>query len=348
METSGRLDSIDLAKFIACFFVVTIHINPLEIVPVAGTILKDAVSRMFMVFFFIAAGYLFFRRLEWAEGRNAEDSIFYQYSKRILRLLGLWTVVYLPLFLLLKWKHNERLSLTAMKDWLWEIVCIGDFYHLWFLGALLVGTGLVYVVRRMGLSSISAVVAGGVLYLLGLLGNSYDFLLDGIPTFARLKDGYLELFFTTRNGVFSAPLFLALGWQIAASKRLPLAKTAALGLGGSMALLVVEVLCLNGYTEQMELFAMSPIAVTFLLCFVLQFRVPKNSVWRTLRSYSTLIYLVHPILILAVRVAASVLRISNYDYAIHYCIVALCSLAIAAVTVQLQRKRQLIWLKYFY
>ena len=349
METAGekkQIASIDLVKFIACFFVVTIHAAPFPELPAADLFLRSVAARIFLMFFFVAAGYLFFRRLG-QMGADGEKAAFRGYLVRIFRLFALWTAVYFPFFLLLKRGELSGFGPSTLWDWLREIVFVGDFYHLWFLGALLVGTALVYGLYRAGLSpAASAAVAGG-LYLLGLLGHSYGFLLDGVPALAQLRDSYLAFFFTTRNGVFAAPVFLALGRWIAEAGRIPPEKAAAAGLAGAGALLTAEVFWLSGRTEQMELFFMLPAASALLLCLALRLPVRGGGPWRTLRSYSTLVFLIHPIMILGHSVLRGLLGLPE-SYLLRYAFVAASSLAAAAAVVRLQRTKTFAWLKYFY
>lgn len=340
-----QINSIDLLKFVACFFIITIHTDPIPGIPVASSLLQNDVSRIFLMFFFVVAGYLFFSRLENAAKRE-KNSVFRAYVMRLFQLYALWTVVYFPSFLLLNRQSLEHFEFTTIWDWLREIVFVGSFYHLWFLTALLVGTFLVYGLYRLTIPSSVAVAISSALYFVGLLGNSYAFLLNNFPALLQLRENYIELFFTTRNGLFTAPLFLSLGWWILERKSLPAIKTCMFGLGTAAILLAGEILWLSKYKTQQELFVMLPVASLFLVCIALQLQIKDLGMCKLLRSYSTLIYLVHPIIILAFRVFSSALQISNS--LIRYLIVAVGSLTVSIVTVHLQRCGKFAWLKYFY
>ena len=64
----------------------------------------------------------------------------------------------------------------------------GTFYHLWYFPACLVGALLVFLMSRfMGKRGMWALA--GVLYVLGLLGDSYYGLTQKLPALAALYAG---------------------------------------------------------------------------------------------------------------------------------------------------------------
>lgn len=346
VRINKQYHSIDLLKLIAAFFVITIHANPLAGYPVSSGILRNCIARIFLMFFFIAAGYLFFDRLQNVEKKQNE--IFRRYLFRLFRLWLVWNVIYLPFFGLLHLDDIQHFSPETLVGWLQEILFEGSFYHLWFLGALLVGTAVVYGAYRLGLSPLAGVACSAVLYLFGLLGHSYDFLLAGAPVLERVKDAYLAVFLTTRNGVFCAPLFLSLGRLTAEMERLPQRPLAGLGLGMSLLTLSGETVLIAQHSQDhLELFVMLPAASLFLFWLVLQIPLKDRPVWRKMRTYSTLIYLTHPMAILAYRILGNALGIGQW-YGLRYCFVVLLSLAAAVIVIALQRKKALSWLKVFY
>ncbi len=349
MLTKGnkQYHSIDLFKFIAAFFVITVHANPLADHPVAGGFLKNSVARIFLMFFFLAAGYLFFDRLKNVEVQQ-QNRVFKKYLARLFRLWLIWSLLYIPFFCLLHLEDILRFNLSALGAWMREIIFVGSFYHLWFLGALLVGIAIVYAFYRVGLSPAAGVACSAILYLIGLLGNSYDFLLEDLPALERVKDAYLAIFLTTRNGVFCAPLFLSLGWLTAEMDRLPRKAVAGLGLGISLLAGLGETALLTQYgQDSLELLALLPVSSMFLFWLVLQIPLKDRGIWRRLRTYSTLIYLVHPMVILVYSVLGSRLGISAW-YGVRYCFVAAVSMAFAVIVVQMQKQKAFSWLKFFY
>lgn len=99
----------------------------------------------------------------------------------------------------------------------------GTLYHLWYFPALLLGVPIARWLRRLGLRA--GLTAAGVLYLIGLGGDSYYGLAMRLPGAESLYGAVFQVFTHTRNGLFYVPLFLLLG---AAGLRLS-RRTAALG-----------------------------------------------------------------------------------------------------------------------
>lgn len=77
----------------------------------------------------------------------------------------------------------------------------GTFYHLWYFPACITGLLLVWLLRRfLPLRAVAA--AAGILYLIGLLGDSYYGLTVRIPVLSGAYDAAFQVFSYTRNGFF--------------------------------------------------------------------------------------------------------------------------------------------------
>ena len=346
---SGRqqIASIDLAKFIASFFVIIVHADPLADHVAASTVLRDGISTVWLMFFFIAAGYLFFHRLDSAEAET-RNKIALHYVLRILRLWLIWDAVYFPFFLMLHREELFRLDVPVLLSWGRELLLTGSFFHLWFLGALAVGALLTYAVYRLGAPPALAVTVSAALYALCLAWGTYSFLLPADGAARGVYEAYLDIFMTTRNGVLCAPLFLALGWAgIRIAPRFRDQRRNALLFAAAMAVVCVEVLWLQRCGAAIEMYVSLPIASLLLFLLVVNVRLPAGPLWLELRKYSTLIFLIHPIMILGYSVLRGLLGLPG-SYLLRYAFVAVSSLAAAAAVVRLQRTKTCAWLKYFY
>ena len=86
----------------------------------------------------------------------------------------------------------------------------GSYYHLRFLPALMVAVCAVYVLRRY-VSLTTTIIISALLYLIGMLGNVYPQMIGELPYIGRAYHYYIQLFVTTRNGIFFGMLFISLG-----------------------------------------------------------------------------------------------------------------------------------------
>ena len=133
---------LDLLKFICCIGIVGIHTWPFYY---AAEPLKDWFGRLcpaFVSIFFVVSSMLFWQKIEF---NNNDWGKLGHFCKRLLILLGCWSVLLLPHWLPKFIKHNPG-------DWyLWlvpKILTTGTAQGSWFIMALLYGVIICYVLNR--------------------------------------------------------------------------------------------------------------------------------------------------------------------------------------------------------
>lgn len=133
---------------------------------------------------------------------GGEGNIIKKYLLRLVRLFGVWMIIYSPLLVIrpILLSHG---SVVEMIKILQEILFKTPAY-LWYLVALMAAGLLLYWFRKRlkGFLILSI-----VLYIVGAMGNTYIRILG----LEELYSGYFRIFLTTRNGVFFAPVFVCLG-----------------------------------------------------------------------------------------------------------------------------------------
>lgn len=189
---AARIKSWDAFKWMAAFLVVAIHTSPLESVwPYGDFLLTRIAARLAVPFFFMLTGYFT------VEVRKTE-------KKLLLLYLGV-TCLYLPVQI---YKYMGGETFTAGRI-LKDIFFDGTFYHLWYLPACMLGLVLMTLFLKCGKENAMAISL--LLYVIGLLGDSYFGLVRLSPVLSKVYDGMFTCFSYTRNGIFMAPLFLLLG-----------------------------------------------------------------------------------------------------------------------------------------
>lgn len=86
--SSKNYDFVDLTKFILALLVIAIYAR----VPVAGWLGRTAVP-----YFFIMSGYFYFRKYNQLTTSSERFTHYIRYAKRIIKLLVIWNLIYLPL-----------------------------------------------------------------------------------------------------------------------------------------------------------------------------------------------------------------------------------------------------------
>lgn len=189
---AGTLAALDLFRVAAAVLVVAIHTAPLTTYSALGDFwLTRVLARVAVPFFLMVSGY-FLARKNWRTVRA--------FWKKTALLYGLCVLLYLPL---------NAYAGQLDRDFFRRIFTDGTFYHLWYFPGLLLGVPIAWALSRLGLRT--ALPLAGLLYLIGLGGDSYYGLISRIPALKMGYDGIFQVFSYTRNGLFYVPLFLLLG-----------------------------------------------------------------------------------------------------------------------------------------
>ena len=134
---TGKYNAIDLWKFIMALFVVALHVKPLEgcTITVVNK-LYDCFAAMAVPFFFLAAGFLLAKKLQYPFRFEDSNRTIKRYIKSILTLYLIWSVVYLPLAVF-HYVDEKRGPLKSALAYIRGLVLVGEHYNSWQLWYLL-------------------------------------------------------------------------------------------------------------------------------------------------------------------------------------------------------------------
>lgn len=329
MDAKQNYRGLDLFRLIAAVLVVAIHTSPLTSFSAdADFFAARILSRVAVPFFFMVTGHFVVSGF-----LNAADADrkWKRYLIKISLYYGIAVLLYLPIGIYAG--HYDDLNAYGVFRLL---VFDGTFYHLWYFPASIIGVTLVYLMsKRMRVSGMLA--AAGVLYLIGLLGDSYFGLIQKVPV---LCEGYgygFHIFSYTRNGLFFAPLFLLLG-AVLGSRAIPQNRIVpAAGLAVSFLLMTGEAFSLHALGWQRHDSMYLALIPTMVFLYQLLLHCRGNSCVK-LRVLSTWIYILHPAVIVLVHGAAKGLGRSGLlvqQSLIHYLVVTTVSVAAAYLLAQL-------------
>ncbi len=349
MNPKTSTGGLDRFRLVGALLVVAIHTSPLTCLSAeADFFLTRILARVAVPFFLMVTGQFVLPRIL-EPGVHAR--------RRLLRYLVRTGMLYLAcilLYLPLGIYAGHYRELTAGKV-LQMLVWDGTFYHLWYFPACMLGMALLYLLsRRLDLRSMTLVC--GALYLLGLSGDSYYGLTQYLPPLRSLCDLGFQVWSYTRNGLFLAPLFLLMGMQMGRLKRespyshenTPSEKHsqnrqsvhARWARAGSPALaagLTLSLLGMTGeafllrYLESLRHDSMYLLLVPVMYCLYGLLLRPGCPPCPRLRRISTLVYILHPAVIVAVRICARLPHLLPLmeQSLLHYLAVCLLSLAAA-------------------
>lgn len=306
MSTRLHGPALDRFRLMAALMVVCIHTSPLDsITPLGDFVLTRVFCRVAVPFFLMVSGH-FLAAGQWRSlGR---------FWRKTLLLYGLSIALYLPL--------NWYTGSPSGWGWIKALLTDGTFYHLWYFPALLLGVPLARLLARMGMPA--ALTLAGLLYLIGVGGDSYYGLVSQVPILEPCYDGLFFLSSYTRNGLFFVPLFVLLG---AADVRLS-RRAAGTGFLLSMAAMTAEGLLLHnlGVQRHDSMYLALPLCMIFLFALLQSVNQGRD---QGARRLSLLVYLLHPWSIVAVRGGAELLHLEGpfvHNSIGHFCAVVLVTL----------------------
>lgn len=343
MRTKPNYGWLDRFRIIAALAVIAIHTSPLDTFHEgADFFLTRVLARIAVPFFFMVTGHFVVAGFL-PSGKAAPSTKSMVRFRRFLAktsMLYLFCIIlYLPVGIYAG--HYEDISVGVLLRMLFFD---GTFYHLWYFPACIMGVALVYLLSRfLSLGAMTAVSA--VLYVIGLLGDSYYGLVEKVPALEAFYGFLFQISSYTRNGLFLAPLFLVLGaWMAGAAqgqdgrelseKRLFLCSLFAL----SFALMTGEAFLLRHFQFQRHdsMYLLLVPVMLFLYRFLLCIPVKSD---RAFRTASTWIYVLHPAFIVVVRGIAKPLGLTGLlvdNSLVHYLAVSFLSVAAAFAMVWLQ------------
>ena len=324
MEIRKNYGGFDVFKIIAAFLVVAIHTSPLTSVsPAADFFFTRILGRLAVPFFFMVTGqFVLARYIE--DGRNGFASV-WKYLKKVMLMYLAAIIIYLPIgYYAGNYSGLNPVSALCM------LVFDGTFYHLWYFPALIVGIVFLCLLRR-AFSVKTLWVITAVLYIIGLLGDSYWGITENIPVVSGIYDAMFKVSSYTRNGLFLAPIFLLLGSR-AERFKITAKKSGAL-FAAAFVLMTAEGFLLRRFDLQRHdsMYIMLPVCMVFLYRVILAW---ERGPAKILRTASTWIYILHPAVIIAVRGAAKVLGVTGifvYNSVVHY--IAVCAGSFAAAVI---------------
>lgn len=288
-----KYEMIDILKFIFAIFVVGIHThimsNPKD---TYQWYILHIFFRMAVPFFFIASGFLFGKK--YIKNKENLKEISKMQIKRLLIPFIFWMLISLPYVIITTTGNNIfEIILKILKD----VICY-PWGALWFILALIVAIGLEYYFLKRNKLKL-ALSIGIILYCICLLGNSYYFLLDGTPL-KNIMDVYIQIFETTRNGLFEAFPIFTVGVYIALKeKNIEKIKSNKILICFCITILILifEVTFIRNqnYKDDHSLFFTTIVIVSLLLIMCIKCKKLKLKRINTdiLRNLSTSIYFMH-------------------------------------------------------
>lgn len=292
MARKKKYGAIDIAKYVSALLVVCIHTFPFYEVSVElNTYWIQTVCRLAVPFFFVSSAFFFFRKWDRQDDQANHEALAH-YEKRLLKIYGIWTLIYLPYTI---WDYaHANFHIYHIVSYIRDVLLNGSYYHLWFLPALMLSTWIVArLYQKKGMKRV--LIVSALLYGVGYLINVYQPVWEAIPYVSFLFSFFTKILVTARNGIFFGPMFVAMGLLLAKTKRMK-HSMAMLGWLVSFVALALEVtiyLRLGILRDLTSMYLMLVPAAFFMVNALLSSEMEYKERYMTLRHESLLIYTSH-------------------------------------------------------
>ncbi|MCY6371197.1 serine racemase VanT catalytic subunit [Clostridium ganghwense] len=329
MKKQETYTGIDYFRIIVAFLIVANHTSPLSTYSeTADFILTRIIARIAVPFFFMTSG--FFLISKYSHNTNKLKT----FIKRTTLIYCVAIAIYIPLNIYNKYFTMDNLLPNIVKD----IVFDGTLYHLWYLPAAIIGAAIAwFFVKKIGLKWALGITA--FLYVVGIFGDSYYGVAEQIPVLKSFYGYLFELFDYTRNGIFFAPVFFVLGGIISNKTIHTSLKNNFIGFAITFSLMIAEGVFLHNLDLQRhDSMYIMLVPCMFFLFSVLTFW--KGHRVSTLRTSAMIIYIIHPMMIVAVRMVAKILGLQAFlidNSLIHFIAVSIVSVTVSILFLILQK-----------
>lgn len=324
---------IDLIKFICAYLVCTIHISPLQGIDFRyawhiNYLLSNGVCRIAVPFFFCCSGFLLFHKMKLP---HVDKQRVKNYYVKIMRLLGLWTV----------------------------LLFMGSTDQLWYLGGLIISTVILswFYLKQISFKIITLIAIA--LYGFGILADSYSGFaimicqkanLDTVSSFVGFINTNITR--TVRLGLFSALLFFAMGAFFASHSKQIKVKSAIFGFMISIILLIIETFTIKHFSDPLDhnmYFSLIP-ATFFLFSIAKGLQLKSSTTYKKLREVGVLVFFLHMFVKAVIDLGIEAIY---YHWGISLSFLSLVltifiTTLVAIVIEKMSHKEKYLWMRYLY
>ena len=336
-----KYDGIDLMKFIASVFVLTIHTSPLsDINEMANYVVCEGIARLVVPLFFLSSAFLFYSSPDFP-GKVLK------YLKRMGKLYFCWFVIMSPITFYDRFiVSNYSLPMTIFRFFR-SFFVTSTFSGSWFLCSCIFSVILFALLDKLNkkFSRIITLTISIAVYIFCVFTSAYGSLIE-ISGLTKIYNIY-ELFFANPYTSFlvSIPYFAIAKYL--SKKEIPF-KNINIYAVATFILLVVEIVI----TTYFELHKTTDCYFMLFPCSVLLFSIFKKSCINIkaavfLRKMSTIIFFSHFIWIFVLRVIKVVFEIEFSNFLMFFITIAL-SLFTAKFIISLSNYERFKFLKYLY
>lgn len=328
-----RYDAINILRIVCAYLVIVIHTMAFRSFGDGVLyITSQFICRISVPFFFIAAGYFFYQKIN-------KKQYFKYYILRLIKIYIIANIIYSALYLSaffpdMYQEFAEGGLEHILKTYLVNSISGG----MWYFPALIMSIAVVYIFLKKNLIK-SLIVTSVILLLIGLMGDSYYGLIINTP-FIHIIDAYDSIFDNTRNGFTFGIPFLTIGVIINKYKLNERIKRPAMFLGLSGIIFGAEAYFLmhsGGIPKDYNIYFSAALFVSMMFIMALNSKIKiSEKASSYIREMSLWIYVYH----LLIPTILYLININIENSIINYLIVCIIATLIAFIITKTKYKNR--------
>lgn len=329
MSNRKEFGGIDYFRVVAAILVVAVHISPLlNISSQLDFLLTRILARIAVPFFFMISGYFVVSKKSYQISSRACKKLLFYYTIAIL--------IYIPINI-----YAGQLEGVTIFSIARMIIFDGTFYHLWYFPASIIGIMLTtWLLKNHSIVTVFIITVG--LYIMGLLGDSYFGFAQATPVIKEIMNFLFIFFDYTRNGIFMAPIFLILGVAVRECKFKLNKSISLIGFIIMLICMVIEAIYIHelNWVKHDSMYIFLIPCMFFLYNYLIQLRCRDRI---DLRNVILWIYIIHPIVIIAIRGFSKLTNLTSMfvdNHLILFVTTFLCSLLVAVLITFISKKKE--------
>lgn len=328
---SGELEkreypAVDLFKFICCILIIAIHTKPFE----QNFWLDGGVgilTRFAVPYFFVATGFFFFLSID---RKTDKRRYLIRYELRMLRLYVVWYIIQTVYSIIRGYVYHP---LYYIRHFVWP----NNGNILWFIPATMFAVFIVFEMSKVLMPKMVFVVSIGIWFIGYGLSTAAPLLTDIISgeTIVGIQNTV-----GIQNGLFFGFPYIALAQLFAKSQKSENNVRDLIGIVASLCCLGLEsLIVVLKVRPQLTFLWLSALPLAyFTFHFTLNIQIRERPLYILLRKISTLVYVVHPIMLKCVEDLFAHVGFIDYQNLALFFGVCMISVLVAFFIYQLSRR----------
>lgn len=275
------------------------------------------------------------------------------YVVKLFRLYVTWSLIYIPINI--KYWINESYGFRhSVIIYIRDFIFAGTFGQLWYLNATIVAVMILTYLLNRKVNIKKVLVGAFVLYLVGLLAQSWFGLIEPLrdisPRIWKVLQLMQKIIVTPRNGVFEGLLFVSIGAYIGIYDKKVKSSLALIGFIFSMLLMLGEFILLTNlhWIKRYDMYLFLVPATVFLFFLVKSINFKDNQIYKMLRQVSILIFYTHmwiyTIVSKILRHFSNIIEVPMVLFLTTLFLTIIC----AVLIIKLSQRKNFSWIKKFY